>query len=154
MHGPEHSAEPVEEVDYRCEWCATAIYVGDEAYNLAAFRMDVGQRTGNLCIEEEYFDDGGHEILVHKWCFRAAINASLLEHAAKLNGCCAWCNNAFSFGNRVVVLSPHKVQVSKRHGGAFLAPFVFPHGDIERMFHEDCFMTHAEGFAHRLWSAA
>ena len=58
MPGMEHSAEPVEEVDYRCDWCATAIYTGDEAYNIAAFSMGIGHRTGNLCLEEDYFADG------------------------------------------------------------------------------------------------
>lgn len=154
MPGMEHSAEPVEEVDYRCDWCATAIYTGDEAYNIAAFNMGIGHRTGNLCLEEDYFADGAHEVLVHKWCFRAAVSSSLLDHASKLNNSCAWCDSLFRHNNRVVVVSPHQVRISKRHGGVFLAPFQFPHGDIERVFHEDCFVPHAEGFAHRLWSAA
>ena len=144
LRGRESSTQPLEEVDYRCDWCATTIYHEEDAVNIAAFEMGIGQRTHNLCLVEAQLENGSHEMLMHHWCLHSAIGASVMDHSSKMDGKCAWCDNAFQFEEAVVSLTPHRVAVSKRHGGLFLASTTFPHGDDERLFHNNCFFAHAD----------
>lgn len=144
MWGGEPSIESLEDVDYRCDWCAMEIYHEEEAVSIAAFEMGVGARTKNLCLVESYLENGSHEMLMHRWCLHAAVGVSLLNHSSKLNGKCTWCDNPFQFEDAVISLTPHRVALSKRHGGFFLLPTTFPHGDIERLFHDNCFFAHSD----------
>ena len=68
LRGGKRSIDPVEEVDYRCDWCATAIYHEEDAVNIAAFEMGIGARTRNLCLVESHLENGSHEMLLHRWC--------------------------------------------------------------------------------------
>lgn len=144
MRGGEPGTQSLEELDYRCDWCATTIYLEEDAVNIAAFEMGIGARTLNLCLVESQLENGSHEMLMHRWCLHAAVGTNLMDHSSKMNGKCAWCDNPFQFEEAVVSLTPHRVTVSKRHGGLFLAPVTFPHGDDERLFHDSCFFAHAD----------
>jgi len=144
LRGGKRSTDPVEEVDYRCDWCATAIYHEEDAVNIAAFEMGIGARTRNLCLVESQLENGSHEMLMHRWCLPSAVGVNLMDHSSKLNGKCTWCDNPFQFEEAVISLTPHRVSVSKRHGGLFLLPTTFPHGDPERLFHNNCFFAHAD----------
>lgn len=144
MRGGEPCTDALEELDYRCDWCATTIYREEEAVNIAAFEMGIGQRTRNLCLVESLLENGSHEMLMHRWCLHAAVGVNLMDHSSRLNGKCTWCDNPFQFEDAVISLTPHRVSLSRRHGGLFLLPTTFPHGDVERLFHTNCFFAHAD----------
>jgi len=124
--------------DYACGWCAKALYVGDYAVNLGAFRLGQGRLRGVPCLHEDSFADGSHELFHHHDCFVGQASRGLFGVGMTTGGTCAWCNEVYEFGQHVVMVSLHSVQP---YG---LETHPMPNGEPEVGYHLGCLEPHVD----------
>lgn len=117
----------------RCDWCAKNIIENDTFIRLLRHRLDT--REG---LEDDYFEDGSHELLFHDDCFLANCEGSLILSAFVPCGCSV-CLREFDGFYRYQIVTLEMWTVRKDAAGelhSFLRPF--RDGTEERNFCYDC----------------
>lgn len=129
---------------YTCDWCGKAVEYDQKIVHISAHRLAVGQRTGNLMLSDDTFEDGGMEKLFHVGCFSGRSLPSLLSLARHGQSTCAWCGEDLCPHERVVEATLHRVFFGERIQAPALASLTFADGLVSRLFHTSCFEPNVE----------
>lgn len=129
---------------YVCDWCGRDVDYNQKVIHISRHRLVYGQRTGNLMLEDDLFDDGNPEKLFHMSCFSSRTLPNLLALPNHGQTTCAWCGEDLTAHERVVETTLHLVFYGERIRAPALATLTFADGLISRLFHVSCFEPNVE----------